>query len=124
MRALTLGCLALVLGMSPAFAHSECTSLAKIKADFDKADKGTRFTRLTPGQFNFARGGYIATPPIDGKLPEGDAAVLATHAGQKGGVILWLKGQMVCLPTPVPQEFINAMKGVKTGPVDSEGEEI
>lgn len=114
--------IAIALGaVSPAWAVPQCVPLAKLKMQFDKE---TRFTKLTPGQTNFARGGYIATPPVNGKPPAGDTAMLATHDGERGGVILWMRGSLVCEPTPIPQAFLDAMKGVKTGPLDTDGDEI
>jgi hypothetical protein len=98
-----------------------CAPFEKIKKDFDSK---THFTTLTPGQLNFARGGYVATPPINGKMPAGDSAMLATHDGDEGGVILWMRGRLVCEPTPVPGSFIRAMNGIRTGALDSDGNEI
>ena len=123
--------LATILALSPAgavpveatsaSAAPHCAPLANLKKQFGKE---THFTRLTPGQTNFARGGYIATPPVNGRFPDGDAAMLATHDGDGGGVILWMHGAMVCEPTPVPEAFVKAMKGIKTGPTDADGDEI
>ena len=58
----------LASGMSPAVearadAQPHCVPLAKVKSGFDQ--KTTHFTLLSPGQTNFARGGYVATPPIN-----------------------------------------------------------
>jgi hypothetical protein len=102
-------------------AAPECKPLAKVKAMFDAT---THFTPLTPGQINFARGAYVATPPVSDRLPAGDAAILAEHDGDKGGVILWTRGPLVCEPTPVGDSFIKAMKKIKTGALDADGGEI
>src|SRR5260370_25429446 len=76
-----------------------CKPLAKVKALFDA--KTTHFTALTPGQLNFARGAYVDTPPVSAKMPAGDAAILAEHAGSRGGIMLWTLGPLVCEPSPV-----------------------
>jgi hypothetical protein len=106
---------------SPALAEPHCATLEHLKTQFGKK---THFAILTPGQLNFALGGYIATPPVNGKFPNGDHAILATHEGDEGGVILWMRGSLVCEPTPVPEAFVRAMKHMKTGPVDDDGNEI
>jgi hypothetical protein len=115
--------LALALEMSPAWAADKphCQPLSALKKALDAQ---THYAPLTPGQLNFARGAYIATPPLNGKMPAGDTALLATHDGEPGGVILWMRGPLVCEPTPIPDLFITAMKAVKTGALDPDGNEV
>ena len=121
LRSAILITVALVVSSAFAANGPHCAPFETIKKDFDSK---THFTALTPGQLNFARGGYVATPPINGKMPAGDSAMLATHDGDEGGVILWMRGRLVCEPTPVPGSFIRAMNGIRTGALDSDGNEI
>jgi hypothetical protein len=102
-------------------ADKTCSSLPKIKSELKD---GVTMTPLTPGQFNFLRGFYMGVPPtLQGTLP-GTGAFLFEHKGDKGGVIVWTLGSLACQPTPVPPQFIDAMKGSKTGALDADGNEL
>ena len=121
LRSAILVSVALALSTTSALAAPECALIDTIKKDFDAK---THFAPLTPGQLNFARGAYVATPPVNGKMPAGDSALLATHEGDKSGVVLWMRGRFVCEPMPVSGAFIKAMKQIKTGALNSDGNEI
>jgi len=110
------------LAVSPAYADDQqCAPLAKIKA---LGDAHIHVTPLTPGQFNFMRGFYLARPPtLQGALP-GSGALLIERDGNEGGLILWTKGALACRPAPVPKAFIAALKQTKTGKLDDDGDEL
>ena len=115
--------LSLALAVSPALcaADKTCSSLAKLKAGLKD---GVTMTALTPGQFNFLRGFYMGVPPtLRGTIP-GTGAILFEHKGDKGGMIVWTLGSLVCQPTPVPPEFIFVMKSSTTGALDADGNEL
>lgn len=98
-----------------------CRPLAKLLADFDAK---THFAALTPGQFHFAEGLYVASPTTPDGLPPGDGALLATHDGAKGGVIIWTRGPLACAPILINEKLIKLISSVKTGALDGEGNEL
>jgi hypothetical protein len=100
---------------------SHCKPIAKLKADFDEH---THFTPLSPGQFHFVEGVYVGSPSTPEGLPPGDGALLATHDGDKDGVIVWTRGALACSPLPVPEKLIKLMNGIKTGALDDDGQEL
>jgi hypothetical protein len=100
-----------ILLAAPASAKQACdTTWASVQAKLKPTDK---VTDLTPGQFNFVTGAYMAVPPIG--LPHGDKAKLITIPGQPGGVVFFLQGPMVCEPMPIPEPFVKALLARKTG---------
>lgn len=123
--AFLLSCFALSPGISNdaalAAADENCTALSKVKAQLPD---GATLTALTPGQWNFLRGFYLGAPPtMQGKIP-GTGAALLERKGAKGGMIVWTLNTLACRPFPVPAEFIAALKGSKTGPLDEDGNEL
>ncbi len=110
------------LAVSPACANDkQCAPLAKIKA---LGDAHTHVTPMTPGQFNFMRGFYMALPPtLQGALP-GSGALLIEHDGNEGGLIFWTQGVLACRPAPVPKAFIAALKQTNAGKLNADGDEL
>ncbi len=111
-----------VLTVSPAHADDKlCALLAKIRA---LADAHTHVTPMTPGQFNFMRGFYMALPPtLQGALP-GSGALLIERDGDEGGLIFWTQGVFACHPAPVPKAFIAALKQTNAGKLNADGDEL
>lgn len=93
----------------------------KLKADFDEH---THFAPLSPGQFHFVEGVYVGSPSTPEGLPPGDGALLATHDGDKDGVIVWTRGALACAPLPIPEKLIKLMGAIKTGALDENGQEL
>ena len=89
-------------------------------ADFDAK---THFAPLTPGQFHFSEGLYVGSPTTPEGLPPGDGALLATHDGDKGGVIIWTRGPLACSPIAINEKLVKLISDIKTGHLDSEGNE-
>lgn len=103
----------------------KCEPLAQMKAE----GKDAKFTVLTPGQFHFLAGIYVAspiTPP--GGLPPGDGALLMEIGGHAS--VIWTRGdKQACitpivfdqehhaayLPMPVTSEMLALLKTIKTG---------
>lgn len=123
---------ALVLGLyswigATALAASDraltplCKPLGKLLADFDAK---THFAPLTPGQFHFSEGLYVGSPTTPEGLPPGDGALLATHDGDKGGVIIWTRGPLACSPIAINEKLVKLISNIKTGHLDSEGNEL
>ncbi len=98
-----------------------CKPIVKLKADFDQH---THFTALSTGQFHFVEGVYVGSPSTPEGLPPGDGALLATHDGDKNGVIVWTRGTLACGPLPIPEKLIKLIDAVKTGALDENGEEL
>lgn len=87
---------ALAVLSAPAFAADKapppphCGPLAELKSSGS-------FAVLTPGQFHFVEGIYVAsplTPP--GGLPPGDGAVMIDYGHGKSGII-WTRGKTFCV---------------------------
>jgi hypothetical protein len=98
-----------------------CKPLVKILADFDAK---THFAALTPGQFHFAEGLYVGSPTTPEGLPPGDGALVATHDGANGGIIIWTRGPLACAPIRINEKLIKLISGIKTGALDGEGDEL
>ena len=98
-----------------------CQALAKIKAEFDAH---TRWTVLTPGQFHFAQGLWVASPATPEGLPPGDSAMLVQRDGDKDGLIVWTRGPLACSPVPLPEAMIKLLWSIKTGKLDDDGNEL
>ena len=81
---------ALAAERTPPVPKPHCGPLADLKASGS-------FTVLTPGQFHFAEGVYVAsplTPP--GGLPPGDGGLLIDYGNGKAGVV-WTRGKTFCI---------------------------
>jgi hypothetical protein len=100
---------------------SPCKPLAKLLADFDTK---THFAALTPGQFHFAEGLYVASPITPDGLPPGNGALLATHDGVHGGIVIWTRGPLACSPIPINEKLMKLFSSIKTGLLDGEGNEL
>jgi hypothetical protein len=98
-----------------------CKPLAKLLADFDAK---THFAVLTPGQFHFAEGLYVASPTTPDGLPPGNGALLATHDGAHVGIVIWTRGPLACAPIPINEKLMKLFSSIKTGLLDSEGNEL
>ena len=122
---------ALVLGLYPGIGGTAlaadrtlappCKRLGKLLADFDAK---THFVPLTRGQFHFSEGLYVGSPTTPEGLPPGDGALLATHDGDKGGVIIWTRGPLACSPIAINEKLVKLISDIKTGALDSEGNEL
>ncbi len=88
--ALALGGPALAAERAPTPPPPHCGRIAELKSSGN-------FTVLTPGQFHFAEGIYVAsplTPP--GGLPPGDGGLLIDYGNGKAGVV-WTRGATFCI---------------------------
>ena len=90
-----------------------CKPLDKIKSDLGAT---THFATLTPGQFHFAAGLYVGSPTTPDGLPPGDGALLVTHDGADGAMILWVNGKNGCGPISIPGKLVAMLKAMGTGP--------
>ncbi len=77
-----------------------CTSLEKAQR---AAGKETSITALTPAQFHFLQGMYVAMPTTPEGLPPGDGALILTRDKSDEGIIIWTRGILACEPLPVGQ---------------------
>lgn len=98
MRTAAALCLALACGGSALAAERVQASKPKCGLiSVLMADKSIKLSFLTPGQFHFAEGLYVASPMTPpGGLPPGDGGLLVDYGGDRGGVI-WTRGKMACL---------------------------
>jgi hypothetical protein len=111
--ALAFGGPALAAGSERAPPPS-CMPLAEFKAD-SSSDPKTHLVKLTAGQFYFVEGLYVGSPATPPGLPPGDSALLATHDGEHGGVIVWTRGTHACAPIPVDEKLLRLIASIKTG---------
>ncbi len=95
-----------------------CYPLADLKAFLDR--DGGRLVQLTPEQFQFARGAYVATPPVSAALPPGDRAALALIDSRSE--LLFLDGDVACDAGALPQPLRQMLLDVGTGEVDHLGD--
>lgn len=122
------------LAASPSVPKPHCGAIAELK-------KSGSFTALTPGQFHFAEGIYVAsplTPP--GGLPPGDGGLLIDYGNGRAGVV-WTHGKTFCItifvtdaehhqgayiPMPVDAKMMEAIKtGVaETAPVADDSADV
>lgn len=92
-----------------------CMSLEKAQK---LVGKSASVRPMTPIQFRFLQGFYVAQPTTPPGLPPGDGALLLTADSGDGGAILWTRGKLVCDPTPLAgdiKEFLKVLAGVKAG---------
>ena len=119
--ALAMGGPALAAGHERADLSTKCEPIATLK----EQNKDTRFIALTPGQYHFIQGYFVAIPPMSGP-PPGDGALLVENEGH--GAVVWTRGKDACLtkfgvdaehvaymPMPLPKEVLALLKVVKTG---------
>ena len=90
----------LLLASGSAFAAQSsphCGTIADAKAG---APAGAKFTVMAPGQVNFLRGFYVASPvtPGDG-LPPGDGALLMEI--ENHSMVIWTRGNKEACITPI-----------------------
>jgi hypothetical protein len=99
-----------------------CTPLARFRAN-NSSDPKSHLVKLTPGQFHFVEGFYIASPSTPPGLPPGDGALLATYDGERGGVIVWTRGTLACNPIPINEKLIMLISSIKSGKLEEMPEE-
>jgi hypothetical protein len=111
---------------SGAAAHSAnrlaCTSLEKAQK---AAGKETTVTALTPAQFHFLQGMYVAMPTTPEGLPPGDGALILTRDKSDEGIIIWTRGILACEPLPVGHmdKLLKILAEVKAGEV-ADGDDL
>lgn len=100
---------------------SVCKDVAEVKALFPPR---TTFTVITPGQYHFAQGLYVAAPNTPQGLPPGKSALLALPPKAPGGVLLFIDGLKACDPMGLPGPGVNLLMRIITGGTDSDGDEL
>ena len=108
--------LALSLAVIPAYAADapKCTTLEKLQKE---AGENTTFTALTPAQYHFMQGMYVANPRTPEGLPPGDGALLLTLDNADVGMVVWTRGTLVCSPMPLskPKALMKMLGNLKAG---------
>jgi hypothetical protein len=91
-----------------------CTSLKKAQK---AAGKDTTIIALTPAQFHFLQGMYVAMPTTPEGLPPGDGALILTRDKSDDGMIIWTRGFLACQPLPVGHmdKLLKILGEVKAG---------
>ncbi len=81
------------------------------------AGKDTTITALTPAQFHFLQGMYVAMPTTPEGLPPGDGALILTRDKGGEGLILWTRGPLACEPMPIGHaaKLMKILADVKAG---------
>lgn len=113
--ALCIAVVSLAVG-GPAFAAEkvtaspshECETIAKMKVDLPK---GAKFTPLNIGQYHFAAGVYVGTPPAS-PPPLADNALLVQMKG--GNLIVWMKAECAAetRPTQVSDKLVALIRAI------------
>ena len=86
------GIAALAAERAQAIPAPHCETIQSIEA----STKEAKFTALTPGQFHFMAGVYVAspiTPP--GGMPPGDGALLIEIKNK--AALVWTRGKQACI---------------------------
>jgi hypothetical protein len=96
-----------------------CTTLERVQK---AAGKDTTVAALTPAEFHFLQGMYVALPTTPDGLPPGDGAVILSRDKADSGLVLWTRGPIVCAPMPVSHiaKLKQLLAGVKSGAADGE----
>jgi hypothetical protein len=113
------------LSAERAIPAPHCETIEAMKASI----KDARFTALSPGQFHFMAGVYVAspiTPP--GGMPPGDGALLIET--QNKAALVWTRGKQACIteividtgqhlaayvPLPIDSKLLALLRSIKTG---------
>jgi hypothetical protein len=119
------GSAALAAGRAQAIPGPHCEAIDAIEASAKEA----KFTALSPGQFHFMAGVYVAspiTPP--GGMPPGDGALLIEIKNK--AALVWTRGKQGCItqivvdaehhvaayvPLPVDAKLLSILRSIKTG---------
>jgi hypothetical protein len=118
--------LALFASSVPAMAANKavppiCNTLAKTKA---LLGAHTSFSPVTPSQFHFLQGLYVALPNTPAGFPPGNGALLVQRDGEEGGMILWTRGPLVCSPLGLSPTVVKMLEKINSGTLDEDGAEI
>ena len=79
-----------------------------------------KVVELTPAQFDFVRGLYVAIPPISHKLPAGDRAILAMAGGETA--VFLVDGDVTCARMLISNFIRDELMGVGRGDVTHAGD--
>jgi hypothetical protein len=94
-----------------------CYPIADIKNAI--AGAGGRLIQLTPEQFQFARGLFVAAPPVSTALPPGDHALLGEIGDRTG--LLFIDGDNACDAGPLPTPLRRMLLDVGAGKINHVG---
>jgi hypothetical protein len=114
-------------GVGPAVAaHAKpptpaCKTIAAVKA---LLANGAHFTPVTPGQFHFLQGLYVALPDTPPGLPPGNGALLVQRDGEPASLLLWTRGNLACAPLGLPATVVKMLRNIKSGALDEDGDEL
>jgi hypothetical protein len=113
------------LSADTAIPAPHCETIDAMKASL----KDAKFTSLSPGQFHFMAGVYVAspiTPP--GGMPPGDGALLVEIKNK--AALVWTRGKKACItevvidseqhlaayvPLPIDPKLLALLRSIKTG---------
>ena len=113
------------LSADRAIPAPHCETIDAMKASL----KDAKFTALSPGQFHFMAGVYVAspiTPP--GGMPPGDGALLIEMKNK--AALVWTRGKQACIteividseqhlaayvPLPIDAKLLALLRSIKTG---------
>jgi hypothetical protein len=102
-----------------------CETIDAMKASV----KDAKFTILSPGQFHFMAGVYVASPVTPpGGMPPGDGALLIELKDK--AAVVWTHGKQACItqividiehhvaayaPLPIDAQLLSILRAIKTG---------
>jgi hypothetical protein len=116
---------ALAADRAQAVPAPHCETIDAMKASV----KDAKFTTLSPGQFHFMAGVYVASPitPPEG-MPPGDGALLVEIKDK--AALVWTRGKQACItqividlehrlaayvPLPIDAKLLSILRSIKTG---------
>ena len=122
-------CMAFLASAAPAAADERqppyapaggagCYPLTDLLALLDRAGGG--LIQLKPAQFQFARGVYVATPPVSTALPPGDRGALAVVDDRNE--LFFLDGDVACDAGALPSPLWRMMLDIAAGKITHLGD--
>ncbi|MDR3464220.1 MAG: hypothetical protein P4L76_18100 [Beijerinckiaceae bacterium] len=94
---------------------SSCQPLAKLEAEAKSAG-GSPFAHATDAQWQFARGLYVATPPVSSEFPPGDSAMISTFPDGSAQVLFIDDGE-ACNQMMLAKRFAALVMGAGAGDI-------
>lgn len=129
MRWLSNAAMVALLCASPSLALSQPTSPQQcLSVDKDRLAQALadgQAVELTPSQLNFARGIYVASPPVTEKLPQGSGAVLLSQTSDgEDSMIIFLDGLDSCERIRISQSLRSLIEKIGKGEVAHRGDGV
>jgi len=97
-----------------------CKDLKEVKAGVEGTNGS--WVKMDRDQWEFARGVYSIFPDTPPGLPYGDGAVLIQDSTKKKSMVVFVDGDLVCTPMPIPEPMVQML--LHLGDAVNEGEKM